>query len=109
MVKKKAPETSAPTSGGSRPKTSTSGKVPNKKVKVSSSHVEADNTKTASSNEAIMKTVRATYAAAILGSEMNIHRERVVSEAKKYYAEKIGSDLIRVDQLLMVRAEGDPL
>ncbi|KAL3621671.1 hypothetical protein CASFOL_036583 [Castilleja foliolosa] len=56
-----------------------------------------------------MKALRAKYAAAILGSEMNLHRVRIVSEVKKYYAEKIGSDLIGVDQLLVVRAAGEAL
>ncbi|KAL3621527.1 hypothetical protein CASFOL_036439 [Castilleja foliolosa] len=52
MVKKKVPETSGPISGGSKPNTTTRGKVPSKKVKLSSSQIEADNLAAASSNEA---------------------------------------------------------
>ncbi|KAL3646700.1 hypothetical protein CASFOL_009244 [Castilleja foliolosa] len=60
-------------------------------------------------NQRTMKYLRARYTAALLGSEIIIHRNRVMSDAKKYYTEKIGSNQIGVDQLLMVRAAGDPL
>ncbi|KAL3627333.1 hypothetical protein CASFOL_028696 [Castilleja foliolosa] len=126
MVKKKAPDSSAPTSGGGDPATSKSGKVPSKKVKVSSSQLEAGNTGAAVTNETVislrgwkcglsknnarrMKALRAKYAPAILGFEINLHRVRVLSEAKKYYAEKVGSEPIGVDQPLVVRAAGEPL
>ncbi|KAL3614173.1 hypothetical protein CASFOL_042247 [Castilleja foliolosa] len=102
-------------------------RVPSKKVKVSSSQLESGNTRAAVTNEADqisfrgwkcglsknnarqMKALRAKYAAAILGSEINLHRVRVLSEAKKYYAEKVGSEPIGVDQPLVVRAAGEPL
>ncbi|KAL3635164.1 hypothetical protein CASFOL_019711 [Castilleja foliolosa] len=101
--------------------------VPSKKVKVSSSQLESGNTGAAVTNEADqisfrgwkcglsknnarqMKALRAKYAAAILESEINLHRVRVLSEAKKYYAEKVGSEPIGVDQPLVVRAAGEPL
>ncbi|KAL3633215.1 hypothetical protein CASFOL_022977 [Castilleja foliolosa] len=51
MVKKKVSVSSAPARGGSNPKTSTSGKVQSKKVKVSSSQLEADNTGAVRSNK----------------------------------------------------------
>ncbi|KAL3630673.1 hypothetical protein CASFOL_023657 [Castilleja foliolosa] len=60
-------------------------------------------------NSRQMKALRAKYAATILGSDMNIHRVRVVSEAKKYYTEKYRTDPIGVDQLLVVRAAGAQL
>ncbi|KAL3651827.1 hypothetical protein CASFOL_004829 [Castilleja foliolosa] len=60
-------------------------------------------------NSRQMKALRAKYAAAILGSDMNLHRVRVISEGKKYYAEKVRTDSIGVDQLLVVRAAGAQL
>ncbi|KAL3649826.1 hypothetical protein CASFOL_006229 [Castilleja foliolosa] len=60
-------------------------------------------------NSRQMKALRAKYAATILGSDMNIHRVRVVSDAKKYFAESVRTDPIGVDQLLVVRASGAQL
>ncbi|KAL3653260.1 hypothetical protein CASFOL_002941 [Castilleja foliolosa] len=60
-------------------------------------------------NQRTMKYLRVRYAAALLGSDINVHRDRVVAEAKKYYTEKIGGKAIGVDQLLVVSAAGDPL
>ncbi|KAL3648725.1 hypothetical protein CASFOL_005128 [Castilleja foliolosa] len=60
-------------------------------------------------NQRTMKYLRVRYTAALLGSEINTHRDRVVAEAKKYYTKKIGCKAIGVDQLLIVNAAGDPL
>ncbi|KAL3638093.1 hypothetical protein CASFOL_017963 [Castilleja foliolosa] len=60
-------------------------------------------------NPRTMKYLRVRYTAALLGSEINTHRDRVVAEAKKYYTKKIGCKVIGVDQLLIVSAAGDPL
>ncbi|KAL3644388.1 hypothetical protein CASFOL_012320 [Castilleja foliolosa] len=60
-------------------------------------------------NPRMMKYLRVRYTAALLGSEINTHRDRVVAEAKKYYTKKIGCKVIGVDQLLIVSAAGDPL
>ncbi|KAL3622737.1 hypothetical protein CASFOL_033345 [Castilleja foliolosa] len=101
MVKKKAPDSSAMASGGGDPETSKSGKA-----KISLRGWKCGLSK---NNARQMKALRAKYAVAILGSEINLHRVRVLSEAKKYYAEKVGSEPNGVDQLLVVRAAGEPL
>ncbi|KAL3621637.1 hypothetical protein CASFOL_036549 [Castilleja foliolosa] len=50
----------------------------------------------------MLKYMRVKYCAAILGSDINIHRDQVLAASKEYYELKSKAEVVGVDELLTV-------